>query len=76
MPQVVLPGEVRFPFVLIGFVSCYRGSNLFLFCILIIREAKVGFLEKYPALVTGFFFFMWYALHYLLLLLLLYSYLF
>uniref|UniRef100_A0A804MXD4 Sugar phosphate transporter domain-containing protein n=2 Tax=Zea mays TaxID=4577 RepID=A0A804MXD4_MAIZE len=28
------------------------------------REAKsVGFLEKYPALVTGFFFFMWYFLN-------------
>ncbi|KAL3519818.1 hypothetical protein ACH5RR_017967 [Cinchona calisaya] len=26
-------------------------------------EAKVGFLEKYPALVTGFFFFMWYFLN-------------
>ncbi|XP_042026560.1 triose phosphate/phosphate translocator, chloroplastic-like [Salvia splendens] len=25
--------------------------------------AKVGFLEKYPALVTGFFFFMWYFLN-------------
>ncbi|KAK1301741.1 hypothetical protein QJS10_CPB12g00999 [Acorus calamus] len=26
-------------------------------------EAKVGFVEKYPALVTGFFFFMWYFLN-------------
>ncbi|KAL3522339.1 hypothetical protein ACH5RR_015173 [Cinchona calisaya] len=26
-------------------------------------EAKVGFLEKYPALVTGLFFFMWYFLN-------------
>ncbi|CAO2842888.1 unnamed protein product [Amaranthus hypochondriacus] len=26
-------------------------------------EAKVGFLEKYPALTTGFFFFMWYFLN-------------
>ncbi|KAL5576682.1 hypothetical protein UlMin_018381 [Ulmus minor] len=26
-------------------------------------EAKVGFLNKYPALVTGFFFFMWYFLN-------------
>ncbi|XP_073149570.1 triose phosphate/phosphate translocator, chloroplastic isoform X1 [Henckelia pumila] len=26
-------------------------------------EAKVGFLKKYPALVTGFFFFMWYFLN-------------
>ncbi|PIN06557.1 Glucose-6-phosphate/phosphate and phosphoenolpyruvate/phosphate antiporter [Handroanthus impetiginosus] len=26
-------------------------------------DAKVGFLEKYPALVTGFFFFMWYFLN-------------
>ncbi|KAI3995038.1 hypothetical protein MKX01_020810 [Papaver californicum] len=26
-------------------------------------EAKVGLLEKYPALVTGFFFFMWYFLN-------------
>ncbi|CDO99491.1 unnamed protein product [Coffea canephora] len=26
-------------------------------------EAKVGFLQKYPALVTGFFFFMWYLLN-------------
>ncbi|XP_026382704.1 triose phosphate/phosphate translocator, chloroplastic-like isoform X7 [Papaver somniferum] len=26
-------------------------------------EAKVGFLEKYPFLVTGFFFFMWYFLN-------------
>ncbi|NBH36900.1 hypothetical protein D3Z58_26265, partial [Clostridiaceae bacterium] len=26
-------------------------------------SAKVGFLEKYPALVTGFFFFMWYFLN-------------
>nr|AAF86906.1 triose phosphate/phosphate translocator precursor [Mesembryanthemum crystallinum] len=26
-------------------------------------EAKVGFLQKYPALVTGFFFFMWYFLN-------------
>ncbi|XP_062013082.1 triose phosphate/phosphate translocator TPT, chloroplastic [Rosa rugosa] len=26
-------------------------------------EAKVGFIQKYPALVTGFFFFMWYFLN-------------
>ncbi|KAK4485269.1 hypothetical protein RD792_007901 [Penstemon davidsonii] len=26
-------------------------------------ESKVGFLEKYPALTTGFFFFMWYFLN-------------
>ncbi|KAI5657177.1 hypothetical protein M9H77_25970 [Catharanthus roseus] len=26
-------------------------------------DAKVGFLDKYPALVTGFFFFMWYFLN-------------
>ncbi|KAK9681989.1 hypothetical protein RND81_10G042000 [Saponaria officinalis] len=26
-------------------------------------EAKVGFLQKYPALTTGFFFFMWYFLN-------------
>ncbi|XP_078174515.1 glucose-6-phosphate/phosphate translocator-like protein isoform X1 [Carex rostrata] len=26
-------------------------------------ESKVGFLEKYPVLVTGFFFFMWYFLN-------------
>ncbi|XP_072089611.1 triose phosphate/phosphate translocator, chloroplastic isoform X2 [Arachis hypogaea] len=26
-------------------------------------EAKVGFFDKYPALVTGFFFFMWYFLN-------------
>ncbi|PIA35121.1 hypothetical protein AQUCO_03600055v1 [Aquilegia coerulea] len=26
-------------------------------------EAKVGFLEKYPFLITGFFFFMWYFLN-------------
>ncbi|KAK9152866.1 hypothetical protein Sjap_000346 [Stephania japonica] len=26
-------------------------------------QAKVGFLEKYPALLTGFFFFMWYFLN-------------
>ncbi|CAI9087388.1 OLC1v1021445C1 [Oldenlandia corymbosa var. corymbosa] len=26
-------------------------------------DAEVGFLEKYPALVTGFFFFMWYFLN-------------
>ncbi|XAR66504.1 hypothetical protein NMG60_11012772 [Bertholletia excelsa] len=26
-------------------------------------EVKVGFLEKYPALITGFFFFMWYFLN-------------
>ncbi|XP_075483130.1 triose phosphate/phosphate translocator, chloroplastic isoform X1 [Primulina tabacum] len=28
-----------------------------------VGEAKVGFLKKYPALVTGFFFFMWYFLN-------------
>ncbi|RVW38020.1 Triose phosphate/phosphate translocator, chloroplastic [Vitis vinifera] len=26
-------------------------------------DAKIGFLDKYPALVTGFFFFMWYFLN-------------
>lgn len=32
-------------------------------CCCYYREAKpVGFIEKYPALVTGFFFFMWYVL--------------
>ncbi|XP_064943068.1 triose phosphate/phosphate translocator, chloroplastic-like isoform X1 [Musa acuminata AAA Group] len=28
-----------------------------------VREAEVGFAAKYPALVTGFFFFMWYFLN-------------
>ena len=37
--------------------------SLWLRCCCYYREAKpVGFIEKYPALVTGFFFFMWYVL--------------
>ena len=34
-------------------------TNFYFLTRCFLRDAKIGFLDKYPALVTGFFFFMW-----------------
>lgn len=58
--EAIHPGEVHFYSIQLIWTELFSSCNCPKFLTRFLRR-PVGFFQKYPAIVTGFFFFMWYV---------------